>query len=621
MTILRREKFGLPLLQRELTELSARPRTFVTRSLYAVVFFGLIGWQFGEQFSQTDIAALRDLGRGRRVFDHLMMWQLVGVCLFMPVLSSGAVASEKERGTLQLLMITQLSPWLILVEKLASRVFVMVTLLLPAVPVTAYAYSLGGIEPLQIAGSFVVLVSTACYIGAFSLICSSYCSNATTSLISTFVFGLPFLGLSAGFVIPAISSDGGPGMWASTVVTQSFFVLMFLQLAQTALVTRAGQPPRNLGLEFLRWMDRFWNDLNKKYTGGVIVVDEQPTLPEDEPIAWRESHKKSLGSFRYLLRVLLAVEIPTLFIIVLNSDFLGPENPVPYGLLWIVWIIAILLISARVSSVISGERGRQTLDVLLTTPLTGRDIVRQHYHGILKLLLVLGLPILTCYPLRWIYSEAVESQPDSQLVYICSSLAAIVVYLPLCAWISMLVGLRIRSPIKAMLMSIVGLALWIVGPLFLVGTPIASYATACLFLALPIGFTLAALLVWTKRRAGTGTAVQAGVFAIFSLVGVYLVLAWIFTDVEWGLTWIRDIQFSQDFSQDGPGFNVLTGPAVLIVWQERAMVPPGTVVLNFAWYGFLLFAVRGLCLRRADAWLGRAEAAAHGIAGASGAQA
>ena len=61
MTILRREKYGLPLLQRELTELSARPRTFVNRSIYAVVFFGLIGWQFGEQVSQTDISAQRDI--------------------------------------------------------------------------------------------------------------------------------------------------------------------------------------------------------------------------------------------------------------------------------------------------------------------------------------------------------------------------------------------------------------------------------------------------------------------------------------------------------------------------------------------------------------------------------
>ena len=118
---LRREKFGLPLLQRELTELSARPRTFLTRAVYAVIFFGLIGWQFGEQFSRSDADALLDLGRGRQLFDQLVLWQLGGVCLFMPILTSGAIASEKERGTLSLLMITHLSPMLILIEKLASR--------------------------------------------------------------------------------------------------------------------------------------------------------------------------------------------------------------------------------------------------------------------------------------------------------------------------------------------------------------------------------------------------------------------------------------------------------------------------------------------------------------------
>ena len=75
---LRREKFGLPLLQRELTELSARPRTFLTRAVYAVIFFGLIGWQFGEQFSRSDADALLDLGRGRQLFDQLVLWQLGG---------------------------------------------------------------------------------------------------------------------------------------------------------------------------------------------------------------------------------------------------------------------------------------------------------------------------------------------------------------------------------------------------------------------------------------------------------------------------------------------------------------------------------------------------------------
>ena len=215
---LRREKFGLPLLQRELTELSARPRTFLTRAVYAVIFFGLIGWQFGEQFSRSDADALLDLGRGRQLFDQLVLWQLGGVCLFMPILTSGAIASEKERGTLSLLMITHLSPMLILIEKLASRVFVMMTLLLLAVPVAAYAYSMGGIEYAQIAASFLLLISTTCYIGAFTLICSSFCSNATSALVASLVLGVPVLGLAAGFWVACVGFCGCVCGWVWCVL-------------------------------------------------------------------------------------------------------------------------------------------------------------------------------------------------------------------------------------------------------------------------------------------------------------------------------------------------------------------------------------------------------------------
>jgi ABC-type transport system involved in multi-copper enzyme maturation permease subunit len=269
-----------------------------------------------------------------------------------------------------------------------------------------------------------------------------------------------------------------------------------------------------------------------------------------------------------------------------------------------VWIVAILLISAKVSSVISGERGRQTLEVLLTTPLTGRDIVRQHYHGILKLLLVLALPILTCYPLRWFYAESVEQRPEFQLVYVFSSVAGVLIYLPLCAWISMLVGLRIRSPIKAMLTTIAGLAFWIVVPVFLSSTSIRGQLNLPVPLALAFGLFIAGLVVRTQQRAGADAAIRAGVL---SVAFIYSVMASAFKDP----LWIFSTNFLQEFTpnkrgHNEPGFYVFLSPAVLTVHQERSMVRPGTVLLNFAWFGFLLFAVRGICLSRADAWLGRA---------------
>lgn len=605
---LRREKFGLPLLQRELTELSARPRTFLTRAVYAVIFFGLIGWQFGEQFSRSNAEALLDLGRGRQLFDQLVLWQLGGVCLFMPILTSGAIASEKERGTLSLLMITHLSPMLILIEKLGSRVFVMMTLLLLAVPVAAYAYSMGGIEYAQIAASFLLLISTTCYIGAFTLICSSFCSNATSALVASLVLGVPVLGLAAGFVLPAIRSGGQPGQWLTTAFVQLLFVFAFLSLARTALLNRGNQPPKNLGLELLRWTDRFWNNLNREYTGGIIIIRDRSTLPAHKPIVWRESKKKSLGSFRYLLRVLLLVEIPTLFILVLAipGNISARRFAIPAGLLSILWGIACLVVSVRVASILAGERSRQTLDVLLATPMTGKEIIRQHFGGTLKLMLVMSVPILTCYSFRW--TAQGWSFPD--LIYHLSSLATVAIYLPLCAWVAMLIGLRIQSQLKAVITTTILIASWI-----WVGTirwetqrewELVRLAALILFLAVTIGLPVGRLCLSHRRLIRlTGLAT-----AISIPVG-YLCLVWIFESWQWLLNWEWPT-----FLRTLPGFGVFVSPAVLVLQQESAFGYAGNsfgllsdraalVLVNFAWYGFLLMLARAICLRKADTWLGR----------------
>lgn len=612
MSSLRREKFGLPLLQRELTELSARPRTFLTRAVYAVVFFGLIGWQFGEQFSRSNADALLDLGRGRQLFDQLVLWQLGGVSLFMPILTSGAIASEKERGTLSLLMITHLSPMLILIEKLGSRIFVMFTLLLLAVPVTAYAYSMGGIEPIQIAGSFVVLISTTVYVGAFTLVCSSFCNSAAGAVISSFIFGLPFVLLTSGFVLPAISSSGGLGMWITAVVTQMFFTFAFLSVARKTLAMRLEQAPGNLGLEFLRWLDRVWERLNTKYARGVIVAKERQSLPGDQPVTWRESSRKSLGSFRYLLRVFIVIEVPTLVILVIAGPQLDSEVKPTTGLLWTVWILACLVITARVSGVIASERTRQTLDVVLATPMTGRDIVKQHAAGLRKLILVLSAPILTCslFPLM-----SYPKFNGQLLLSLFSSTFFVLIYLPLCTWSAMIVGLMIRSQLKAVITATLVLGLWCLAAFLphedsvLAPLRLFSVVPAFAILATSVEFIVA-------PRGGSVTPARVAVIGLRVgglLVAGYATAAWIFESWQWPLSMI----VMPEIFHHPPGLGILLSPAVLPVDLASLSASAlesrlrhdhntlGLVLINFAWYGFLLMLARAICLRKADAWLGR----------------
>ncbi|MFN5585347.1 MAG: hypothetical protein ACK5DR_08610 [Planctomyces sp.] len=99
----------LPLLRRELSELSARRRTYVIRVLGAVVIV------------------------------------------------AGVITMEKERKTLGLLFVTRLSPRVIVLEKPGSRLLPMLTLLLITFPMLAFAYSLGGLDRLWLLATFWLL--------------------------------------------------------------------------------------------------------------------------------------------------------------------------------------------------------------------------------------------------------------------------------------------------------------------------------------------------------------------------------------------------------------------------------------------------------------------------------
>lgn len=99
----------LPLLRRELSELSARRRTYVFRVLSAVVIV------------------------------------------------AGVITMEKERKTLGLLFVTRPSPLMIVLEKPGSRLLPMLTLLLITFPMLAFAYSLGGLDRLWLLATFWLL--------------------------------------------------------------------------------------------------------------------------------------------------------------------------------------------------------------------------------------------------------------------------------------------------------------------------------------------------------------------------------------------------------------------------------------------------------------------------------
>ena len=73
------------------------------------------------------------------------------------------------------------------------------------------------------------------------------------------------------------------------------------------------------------------------------------------------------------------------------------------ALLFFMWAMAVMIVAVQSSSLIAGERSHQTLDVLCTTPLAGRDILLQKITGVRRLMILLWFPMLTAF---WVEPRA-----------------------------------------------------------------------------------------------------------------------------------------------------------------------------------------------------------------------
>src|SRR5207248_10196859 len=107
-------------------------------------------------------------------------------------------------------------------------------------------------------------------------------------------------------------------------------------------------PPRNLMLNVFKILDRTFARLNEnRVTQGIVLIRDRAPLPGDEPVAWRETAKRSLGKARYLVRVFVAIEVPVAVFSTLVA-LSGAGNTEPLSmLLFVIWIVAVLMVSVQ----------------------------------------------------------------------------------------------------------------------------------------------------------------------------------------------------------------------------------------------------------------------------------
>ncbi len=451
-----------PLLIKELSELANRRRTYVFRFVYATLLFGAgLIILFNHGGGRGDVMP----NVGRELFLQLVFIQQIAILLLVPSMTASALTLEKERETLPLLLLTTISPYEIILQKFLSRVVTVLSYVMLSFPLLAVAYAYGGVPVIMLGATCAVLVVTVIYQAAFSIMCSSYFRTTVEALIGVYVLQAP-ISLFASGVVPSlvVRGDGGPavqsipGLIAFTGVSL-FLSLVYLVMATEFLHRRAFVPPRNVLLQLFQALDRMFNEWNQ-VTGGVVLVRDGKPLPIDRPVAWRETAKKSLGTFRYLVRVLVVIEVPILFVSQLvNIDMIRGHAAMTV-LYYTLWIASAAMIALHAGNVIAAERSRQTLDVLLATPLTGRELVLEKMAGVRRLLLVLAIPFATIILFEHWFRDYGWKWDDSGWGgwYLAQSTLVVLALGRFATWLVFWIGLKTKSTLSAVFLSLGGMA-------------------------------------------------------------------------------------------------------------------------------------------------------------------
>lgn len=175
------------LLSKELKEWARGYKPYAIVSFYLLFLSGTVyvSWH-------GDLSA-----RGEEIL-YIVSVVLAFVVVFItPALASSAIALEKERKTLDLLLVTLLKPRDIVLGKMLSTLVFVALLVFTSLPVLSVGFMVGGVSPSQILKLCLVLMSIA-----FGITATSFLVSLTTKKL------YPAYGISYGFVI--LLSAGSP---------------------------------------------------------------------------------------------------------------------------------------------------------------------------------------------------------------------------------------------------------------------------------------------------------------------------------------------------------------------------------------------------------------------------
>ncbi len=404
---------------REATVAPRRLSFYAARTVFAGALFALTATAWQLLIGSQRVENIGDLAWfGASAFQILAQLQLAVALPFSALLVASAVALEKDRKTLDLLLMTNLSNTELVLGKLLASMLSVVVVVIAALPLLAIVSLLGGVSAGQILRVQAVTLASALVAGSLGSTIALWREKTFQALAMTTLILVMWLvgweivasgGLGhfwGGWNTETLAKAMSPWQAVLTAAQPQFAdiattlklndpVALFLLTAiaisfalntVSIAMVRVWNPTREVQLKMDTEEEPHENQQSSVASSTQRVIrihgaggNVRPVW--DNPILWREIRTWAFGKKILVIRLayltIFAACAATVVAMVRSGSVMTATEAIPPMAkpLLVLLVIGLILINTLSVTSITNERDSRALDLLLVTDLSPKEIV------------------------------------------------------------------------------------------------------------------------------------------------------------------------------------------------------------------------------------------------------
>ncbi len=403
-------KIVSPVFYKEMLLLARRRRHYFLRAALIASLLAVVSVTLSQQNSYMQYGGVVDYSYiGVSLFQSFVMFQLFAIVLLVPALTAPVIAAEKDNKTLSLLLMSNLGRYNILLDKLLSRILLVVGLVLSGGPLFIAMLMFGGITLQLIFQAYLSLFSALLFCCGVGLFCSTYLNKMHTAMICSYVaitvYVVTIIFLEIQFQLnDAIMSVLPVGFYSDKISDCVSFLGVSIAVFFLSLLVCANALPRMVDTHQRPWIKTLFQRMNLffhriNYKG--ITFCHGNLASTDDAIMWKESHKNFFTSNTFVLRASYALLILSMIALISTGAWVFAMQFFVISALIVVAVIA----GIAAATALTSEREKHSFEILMSSPVTAKTIVMAKFMGVVKLV----MPILVCIVIWTIIGAASAS--------------------------------------------------------------------------------------------------------------------------------------------------------------------------------------------------------------------